>query len=276
MPDEEQDVEARSHTSRGEKGIVASTLSEKGSARLSPSDGKEERKDAAKRPRRANVDMAARSRRMFGLLNSTLSKAKEDNERRNNGEAAKKRAEIEARMKEKLKVEKEIIKQHSNFVEDLTLQLSLGYNLSMDIQSIDSMIRLRKAQKRRLASFMITPSESSRYDGEKAKRIAADGRVVAADIASCLAPLPSRPTPDLAIYYLPKRMLPKQDDKLDDQEDRVDDAIDEADQAWKKKRETMQQDLDRIKEIIKNIGEEMLKTEKGEQVAKRINDKQND
>lgn len=274
MPDgEEQEAEVASRERR-EQG---STSSERGNARISPSDGKEDRKDAAKRPRRADVDMAARGRRMFGLLNSTLSKAKEDNARRNSGEAAKKRAEIEARLQEKLKIEEEILKQNSTLEKELRSQLTIAYNLAMEIISIDTMVRLRKAQKRRLASFMITPSESSRYDGEKAKRMAIDGRIVAADIASCIAPLPSRQIPDIPIYYLPKRMLAKQDDKLDDQEDRVDDEIDQADQAWEKKRETMQQDLNRIKDTIKNIGEEMLKTEKGEKlVTKPTSDNHDD
>lgn len=66
---------------------TASTSSLRDLARSSPSDGKDERGDSAKRPRKADVDMAARGRRMFGLLNSTLSKAKEDNARRSSGEA---------------------------------------------------------------------------------------------------------------------------------------------------------------------------------------------
>jgi len=66
---------------------TASTSSLKDRTRPSPSDGKDERSDTAKRPRKPDVDMAARGRRMFGLLNSTLSKVKEDNARRSSGEA---------------------------------------------------------------------------------------------------------------------------------------------------------------------------------------------
>lgn len=73
-------------------GTAAETLPSKSGpsqVRLSPSDGKGDRGDAVKRPRRADGDMASRGRRMFGLLNSTLSKAKEDNARRSSGEAVR-------------------------------------------------------------------------------------------------------------------------------------------------------------------------------------------
>lgn len=130
------------------------------------------------------------------------------------------------------------------------------------------MIRVRRAQKRRLASFLVTPSRRSQTDSEQARRVAVDGRVIAADVASCLAPVPPHHAPDYPVYYLPKRMLPKQDDTLDDQEDRVDDAIDEADQAWEKKKEGMQQDLAHIKGIIKGIRDEMMQLESGDAASK--------
>jgi hypothetical protein len=74
-------------TKREREESTASTSSLKEHARASPSDGKRDRDEAPKRPRKADVDMAARGRRMFGMLNSTLSKAKEDNDKRSSGEA---------------------------------------------------------------------------------------------------------------------------------------------------------------------------------------------
>ena len=59
----------------------------KENVRATPTDGKTDRQDNAKRPRRTDADLAQRGKRMFGLLNSTLSKAKEDNARRSSGEA---------------------------------------------------------------------------------------------------------------------------------------------------------------------------------------------
>lgn len=84
MADEEGVKDA---TSKDQDGTLALPSFEQSKVRVSPSDGKEERKDGPKRPRRADADLASRGKRMFGLLNSTLSKAKEDNAKRNTGEA---------------------------------------------------------------------------------------------------------------------------------------------------------------------------------------------
>lgn len=179
-------------------------------------------------------------------------------------------------MQEKLKAEDKDIKLNTELVEKLRSQLTLAYNIAMDIHSQDAMIRIRKAQKRRLASFMITPSKYSRLDGEIAEKMAMDGRVIAVDVASCLAPLPNRRDIDPPIYFLPKRMLDKQDDTLDDQEDQVDEAIDDADKAWKKQREDMQDKLDQVKIIIRDIKGEMIELENGKSKPAEIDTQKDD
>ncbi|UZJ53257.1 hypothetical protein CBS101457_002577 [Exobasidium rhododendri] len=237
-------------------------------ARISPSDGKDDRRDGPKRPRRVDADLASRGKRMFGLLNSTLSKAKEDNAKRSTGEAARKRAEIESRLQEKLKAEDETIKHSAELADELKSQLTQAYSVAMDIYSHDAMVRIRKSHKRRLASFMITPSKYSRLDGESAEKMSLDGKVIATDVASCLAPLHMRTAPDPPVYFLPKRMLEKQDDTLDDQEDRVDDAIEKADIEWEKQKTSLQEDLDRIKANIKRIRKELAQAEQGQKSLK--------
>jgi gas vesicle protein len=174
---------------------------------------------------------------------------------------ARKRAEVEARLQEKLKAEDQLLKRTSTLAEDLKTQLNLAYKISMEIHSTDSMVRLRKAQKRRLASFLVTPSESANYDAGQARKLAADERVVAGDVASCIAPLPLRPKSDIPVYFLPKKMLPKQENRLDDQEDRTDAAIEAADQAREERRATMQDDLAQIKDKIKKIQQKMQDSE---------------
>lgn len=154
------------------------------------------------------------------------------------------------------------MKQDSTLADDLKVQVTLAFKIAMDIHSTDSMVRLRKAQKRRLASFLVTPSDSARYDAEQARKMAADEKVVAGDVASCIAPLPLRPMPDIPVYFLPKRMLPKQENRLDDQEDRTDEEIEAADRAWERQRETMQDDLARVKAAIEGIRVKMQEGEK--------------
>lgn len=269
------------------KDTIAGPSTVKAQSRMSPTDGKSERQDSAKRPRRTDAELAARGKRMFGLLNSTLSKAKEDNARRGSGEAvspsqidvgrtstkaalqARKRAEIEAKAHEKLRAEEENIKQTNELSERLRKQLQSAYDLALEMHSTDLTIRLRKSQKRRLASFLVTPSHSAKDDAVLAEKVSVDRRILEADIACCLAPLPSRPTPDPPVYFLPKKIMPKQEDTLDDQEDRVDDGIDEADRAWEKEKDVMQDRLRDLKSDIASIRKDLIAIERGQRSESR-------
>lgn len=135
------------------------------------------------------------------------------------------------------------------------------------MQSTEAVIRLRKSQKRRLGSFLITPSELSNYDGHIGESQTVDGRVLAPDIASVLAPIGrdhpfevKRPDSH-PIYYLPKKVLSIQDDKLDDQEDRVDDAIDKADKAWSESKLELRKRFDALMGDIDESCKEMARLE---------------
>ena len=225
----------------------------------------------ARRTRRLDLDSSKRGNRMFGLLNSTLTKAKEDNEKRNKGEAARKRAEIEARLQQKLQVEPIRQRQLEDLMKRLRQLIRQLYEIAIDIETKESAIRLRKAQKRRLASFLITTSELSTYDGKIAEEMSIDGRVLAPNVALTLAPIgPRHPQsvmrPDShPIYFLPKKNLTTQDDRLDEQEDRVDDEIDEADKAWRIEKANLQDKMNSLKEEILDIKSEIVRVEAGEE-----------
>ncbi|PWN35117.1 uncharacterized protein FA14DRAFT_37879 [Meira miltonrushii] len=222
----------------------------------------------ARRTRRLDIDPSKRGNRMFGLLNSTLAKAKEDNEKR--VEAARKRAEIEARLQQKLQNETVRQKQLEELSKKLKPLVRQLHEIAIEIESKEAAIRLRKAQKRRLASFLITTSELSTYDGKIARQTSVDEKVLAPDVTLTLAPIgPRHPKlvmrPDShPIYFLPKKNLNTQDDRLDEQEDRVDDEIDDADKAWGTEKAHLQDKMNALKDTILDIKSEMDKIEAGQ------------
>ncbi|MCO5588290.1 hypothetical protein L7F22_042245 [Adiantum nelumboides] len=138
----------RSSSVMAEGGHASSLKSGRNDA-SNPSSDPSSQGQPARRTRRLDLDTSKRGNRMFGLLNSTLTKAKEDNEKRNKGEAGRKRAEVEARLQQKLQDEKRS-EELSKRLKPLVRQL---YDIAIEIESKESAIRLRKAQKRRLASF---------------------------------------------------------------------------------------------------------------------------
>lgn len=229
---------------------------------------------AAKRTRRGgDADSAGRGRRLFGLLNQTLSKAKEDNVRRTSGEAGRRRAEVEARLQQRVKHDSAKMQKSKELTTQLETQLNEAFSLAIEIQSMEMAVRLRKAQKRRLGSFLVTPSDLAVYDGEPGESSnrgwdsslppSVDGRVLAPAIASVIAPVgrehsSSMQAPDAhPVYFLPAKMLATQDDQLDDQEDSVDEAIFAADDAWTKRREGMQERLGDLQAAIRRIRDEI-------------------
>lgn len=256
----------RSFSDRAGEGSVSSSKETQSDA-TNPSSTSSQGQPA-RRTRRLDIDPSKRGNRMFGLLNSTLTKAKEDNEKR--GEAARKRAEIEARLQQKLHDESVRQKQMEDLSKKLKPLLRQLYEIIIEIESKESAIRLRKAQKRRLASFLITTSELSTYDGKIAKVSSVDGKVLAPDVTLTLAPIgPRHPQsvmrPDShPIYFLPKKNLSTQDDRLDEQEDRVDDEIDEADKAWQDEKAHLEDRMSDLKDVILGIKSEMDKIEAGQ------------
>ena len=59
--------------------------------------------------------------------------------------------------------------------------------------------------------------------------------------------------PDFAVYFLPGKTLPEQEDTLNEQEDDVDEQIDRFDDAWEAKRSDLVEKLDRLKARIRDL-----------------------
>lgn len=192
--------------------------------------------------------------------------------RRTSGEAGRKRAEIEARLQQKIKQDEGKMREQRELTRRLEGQLADAYALALEIQSTDMAIRLRKAQKRRLGSFLVTPSELADFDGgdPNMRDQTIDRKTLAPAIATVLAPIGRSHPPSLQqrpdahpVYYLPKKMLPSQDDQLDDQEDAVDEAIDAADIAWEERKAGMRARLDEIRSAVVQTRDDIARHEAG-------------
>jgi hypothetical protein len=147
--------------------------------------------------------------------------------------------------------------------------------MAIDLEADDAAVRLRKAQKRRLASFLITDSDLSAYDGEQATRQSVDRRVIAPEITLTLEPVGRRHPDEFKrfeshpIYYLPRQMLERQDDRLDQQEDKVDEQIDQVAEAWEAEKEKKVEECEKLRIEIMAIKAKMIVLEEGEASEER-------
>lgn len=125
----------------------------------------------------------------------------------------------------------------------------------------DAEHRATRASKRRLASFLVTPSEMALEAGRLHK-------IIAPRVPAAIAPLPAQAPPNTRapdahpLYFLPKKLTNAQEDLLDDQEDEVDDDIAKADEVWAEAREKLVSQL----EVVKKRMEEVKSKKEGKTV----------
>ncbi|KAK0547675.1 hypothetical protein OC846_004763 [Tilletia horrida] len=236
----------------------------------------EDEKDAAeplpKRPRR-DIQARSRGQRMFGLVTSTLKKVANENEKRMTGEAGKRRAEIEERLKQKLEKESSVIDDWAAQEQQNRADLAELNKITGAIAIGEADFRVRKAQKRRLASFLCAKVDISRstIGGRAPTSYPRPDRDVptsclsttdyATDLPFGLEPL--REGALYPIYYLPAKLLPAQEDELDEQEDRVDRLIDDAETEWRAKRAKMEQDCKELRDRIRERRQKFARENEG-------------
>lgn len=140
-------------------------------------------------------------------------------------------------------------------------------DMACDIAQQDALVRVRKAQKRRMASFLVAIPDEARgllkNRGEQQRgRSKEIDRVIAPGVPLVLGPART-PAP---VYYLPKKMLGAQDDTMDAQEDQVDEELEKADKEWAARRSGMVDELRRLKTRVGSLTKEVeeLKPDQGE------------
>ncbi|KAJ9474560.1 Pinin_SDK_memA domain-containing protein [Pseudozyma hubeiensis] len=196
---------------------------------------------ASKKPRATTDDLQKRrGQRLFGVLTSTLTQFKRESETDRAATAASRRAQIEARSATKLALSS----QQIDASERQRALIWEARSLAEQITTGDSQRKTLRGLKRRMASFLYTPTGSTSRSG---KRLAED------------IPTSSKGTGrradeegDFAVYFLPGKTLPEQEDVLNDQEDDVDDKIDRFDDRWEEERRRL---LQRLKDVKAKIRE---------------------
>lgn len=117
--------------------------------------------------------------------------------------------------------------------------------LAENLAAYEAAHRMARANKRRLSSFLVTHT-ARRAAGAREPRDA--NEVAATEGARVVPQIPLCGTShDYEVYYLPRKLVPAQEDALDAQEEAVDDAIDQADDDWDRARASMLQELQDIK-----------------------------
>ncbi|KAI5480816.1 Pinin/SDK/MemA protein domain containing protein [Pseudohyphozyma bogoriensis] len=229
-----------------------------------PSEEDIEALAAKKRKAAAAADEGKkRSRRMFGLMQSTLKQSKEELSTGKLGGAAQKRRELEERLASKLSQEKQELEEKQNRErESKSLKLSV-VRKEEEISTADSLYRTRHAAKLNLASFLCTsfslPPPPPSNDGITvpfAPRLPHALRIVKPD-----APKP--------IYYLPYRLLPSQEDQIEDQIALVKKEIRKEREAWEDAKGEKVDELEQAKRRRDEQMEEVERAEREERQKRR-------
>ncbi|KAJ1595833.1 hypothetical protein NDA14_004500 [Ustilago hordei] len=161
-----------------------------------------------------------RGQRLFGMLTSTLTQFKAESESTRSTSAAQRRAEIEARLATKLKQTDSVLSATER-----------KKDLVWEARGIAEQIASGDAQRKTLR-------------GKRAERLAPEiptSTSAAGDAGG------------YALYFLPGKTLPEQEDKLNQQEDQVDEKIDKFDDGWDERRRQLLRRLQAVKEKIGKI-----------------------
>lgn len=105
-----------------------------------------------------------------------------------------------------------------------------------------------------MASFPYTPTPTN--DSHKKRRGGREGSErLAENIPLSLTPMSKMLDREgqYAVYFLPRKTLPEQEDELNNQEDKVDEQIDAFDDAWEEKRKHLVERLDAVKVTISDM-----------------------
>ncbi|WFD34906.1 hypothetical protein MCUN1_001751 [Malassezia cuniculi] len=197
---------------------------------------------ADERPRRRPLFAAEdreRGRRMLGLLNATLGSAQ-----RQRAAPQRPAAErpIATAAKQPLADSSLAAERRAHDEERAAVRSDLSKirRLAERIVELETAHRAARSHARRLSSFLVT-------------RTAESARPARTDMATQVATSPAytsgvplvrtRDTRSYDVYYLPRTLLPEQEDMLDEQEERTDAALDKADDDWERELSKLQTEL---------------------------------
>ncbi|GAA6047512.1 hypothetical protein JCM3770_005783 [Rhodotorula araucariae] len=229
----------------------------------SPTETDEQRADKKRKLDALKQESRQRGARMFGVMMGTLQRAKREVSKVEQTDAGRKRAELQERLREKLSAERrEAQDKAKREREAKELKLDI-LRREEELASADAIFRTRHAAKLASARFLCTtfsaPTPSTSSDGIPppfAPRLPH-----AVKLTDPRAPRP--------IYYLPYRLLPSQEDRLEDQLETVTRARDAERAAWDEQRRAKVRELDELRRRRGEREQEMERRDREERQRRR-------
>lgn len=198
-------------------------------------------KRPASRPQ-LQLEDQRRGKRMLGLLNSTLTQSREPRKRvRTEGETEAPAPQRPVVPTVDLAAERAA---HDAERASIRKDLERAHTLAEDLAAYEAAYRTARSQKRRLSSYLVTHIGSSSAARPPADEAEAAATALAREPS---VPIALRGARAYDVYYLPRKLLPEQEDVLDAQEEATDDILDRADDEYDRVRAEMERELDACK-----------------------------
>ncbi|GAA5941243.1 hypothetical protein JCM10213_007462 [Rhodosporidiobolus nylandii] len=210
-----------------------------------------------------------RGNRMFGVMLGTLQRAKKQVSSANTTEAGKKRAEIEEKLQEKLhKERRDAAEKEGREREAKELKLEI-LRREEEVAVGDSIFRTRHNAKLDLAGFLCTtftlpPSATSNIPTGPSDDIPPAFLPKLPHAMSLHDPRAPRP-----IYYLPRRLLPSQEDRIEDQIDAVKKEMRKERDEWEERKKGKLDKLEQARRKRDERFEDIERAEREERQRRR-------
>ncbi|GAA5909001.1 uncharacterized protein JCM6883_002576 [Sporobolomyces salmoneus] len=206
-----------------------------------------------------------RGNRMFGMMLGTLKRAKQQVENVSETDGMKKRLELERKLQGKLNEEKKKLEERTERERELRDLKAGVQRLEEEISSTDAIYRVRHDAKYNLAGYLCTsfplPTPASTTDSISVPftpRLPHSMHLTSKDPSS------SRP-----IYYLPYRLLPSQEDRIEDQIAHVKKATLRDRDEWRDVKEGKVKELRKLRGELEDKLEGLSRLEREERQRKR-------
>ncbi|GAA5873075.1 hypothetical protein JCM3774_000330 [Rhodotorula dairenensis] len=233
---------------------------------LDEADSEEARARADKKRKVLEENKAAqrkRGNRMFGVMLGTLQRAKKQVEQVEDSGAGKKRAQLQERLREKLDAERRQATEKADREKELRELKTDIARREDEISAAEAIYRTRHSAKLNLAGFLCTtftlPPPPTTTDAVSVPFVPRLPHAM-----KLTDPRAARP-----IYYLPYRLLPSQEDRIDDQIDAVKVAIRRDRDEWHEVKDAKLAELDKVKRRRQERTEESERKEREERQRRR-------
>ncbi|GAA5845678.1 hypothetical protein JCM11251_003927 [Rhodosporidiobolus azoricus] len=247
----------------------------------------EQRAEKRRRLDKVKAESKARGNRMFGVMLGTLKRAKAQVSTVNKTDAGRKRAEVDEKLQEKLgKERREAMEKEGREREIKDLKWEVQRR-EEEIASADAIYRTRHNAKLDLAGFLCTtftlPPSSTKPSVSSTDPSNPHSSTSLSIPPAFLPNLPhamtlqnpsssSNPSTSSAarpIYYLPRRLLPSQEDRIESQIDAVKSAMRKEREAWEEEKREKREEMGKKRERLEELQGQVERREREERQRRR-------